>query len=109
MPKLAMLFPGQGSQSVGMGREVCENYQAASQIMEEANQVLGYNLKELCFNGPEEALRDTRKAQPAILSTSISILEVLKAKGIKADFVAGHSLGEYSALVASGAISLRQP
>ncbi|NLW46440.1 MAG: ACP S-malonyltransferase [Firmicutes bacterium] len=101
MKKIAFVFPGQGSQYVGMGKEVSENYSEAKAVFMEADRVLGRNLTELCFNGPKELLMDTRNAQPAILTASIALLQALKAEGIRADYTAGHSLGEYSALVAS--------
>lgn len=108
MKKIAFVFPGQGSQYVGMGKEVSENYQEAKAIFMEADRVLGRNISELCFNGPGEALKDTRNAQPGILTVSIAVLQALKAEGIKADYAAGHSLGEYSALVASGALDFSE-
>lgn len=104
MKKIAFVFPGQGSQYVGMGKEISENYSEAKAIFNVADQVLGRDISEVCFNGPEELLKDTRNAQPAILTVSIGILQALKAERIKPDFTAGHSLGEYSALVASGVL-----
>lgn len=104
MKKIAFVFPGQGSQYLGMGKEVSENYSEAKKIFSEADQVLGRQISEICFNGPGEFLKDTRNAQPGILTVSIALLQVLKAEGIKPDFTAGHSLGEYSALVASEAL-----
>ena len=105
MPKIAFIFPGQGSQYIGMGKDICDNYPEAQRVFEEADQVLGRSISGLCFNGPEEQLKETRNSQPCILTTSVALLKVLEKEGIKADFVAGHSLGEYSALVAGGAIS----
>jgi [acyl-carrier-protein] S-malonyltransferase len=105
MAKIAFVFPGQGSQAVGMGKDIYEEYSVAKKVFNEADQVLGRKISELCFNGPEEALKDTTNAQPTILTTSIALFETLKKEGITPDFVAGHSLGEYSALVAGGAIS----
>lgn len=104
MRKIAFVFPGQGSQYVGMGKEVSENYSEAKHIFSEADQVLGRDISGICFNGPVELLKDTRNAQPGILTVSVAILQALKAEGIKADYTAGHSLGEYSALVASGVL-----
>jgi [acyl-carrier-protein] S-malonyltransferase len=108
MSKIAFIFPGQGSQYVGMGRDIFDNYPEARLIFEEADKTLGRSISELCFEGPEERLKDTRNSQPCILATSVAVFKVLSAEGIKADFVAGHSLGEYSALVAAGAISFSQ-
>ena len=107
MRKIAFVFPGQGSQYVGMGKEVSENFSVAKAVFEEADQVLERPISEICFKGPEELLKDTRNAQPGILTTSIAILQVLKAEGIEPDFTAGHSLGEYSALVASGVLDFK--
>lgn len=104
MKKIAFVFPGQGSQYVGMGKEIAENYSEAKKIFAEADQVLGRQISEICFNGPKELLTDTRNAQPGILTVSIALLQALKAEGIKPDYTAGHSLGEYSALVASKVI-----
>lgn len=101
MKKIAFVFPGQGSQYVGMGKEVADNYSDAKEIFMKADQVLERRLSELCFIGPEESLTDTRNAQPGILTVSVALLQVFKGEGIKPDFVAGHSLGEYSALVAA--------
>ncbi len=106
MKKIAFVFPGQGSQYVGMGKEISENYSEAKKIFDEADQALGREISEICFNGPEELLKDTRNAQPGILTVSIAILQSLRAEGIKPDYTAGHSLGEYSALVASGVLEL---
>lgn len=103
--KLAFLFPGQGSQAVGMGKGLAENYPIARQTFEEADEALGYKLSQLCFEGPEEQLRLTEITQPAILTVSIAALRVLEDRIPKPFFVAGHSLGEYSAHVASGTIS----
>jgi [acyl-carrier-protein] S-malonyltransferase len=104
---IAYVFPGQGSQSPGMGKDLADKFPAAKQVFEEADDALGFALSELCFNGPAEALQLTENTQPAILATSIATLRAMEAEGLpKPDFVAGHSLGEYSALVAAGSLSL---
>jgi [acyl-carrier-protein] S-malonyltransferase len=103
--KIAFLFPGQGSQAVGMGKDLAEKYPIARQTFEEADEALGYKLSQLCFEGPEEQLRLTEITQPAILTMSIAVLRVLEGRIPKPGFVAGHSLGEYSAHVASGTMS----
>jgi [acyl-carrier-protein] S-malonyltransferase len=100
--KIAFIFPGQGSQAVGMGKDLAEKYPIARQTFEEADEALGYKLSQLCFEGPEEQLRLTEITQPAILTVSIAALRVLQGRVPKPSFVAGHSLGEYSAHVASG-------
>lgn len=100
--KIALIFPGQGSQTVGMGKDLAEKYPAARQTFEEADEALGYKLSQLCFEGPEEELRLTEKTQPAILTASIAALRVLESQIPKPSYVAGHSLGEYSAHVAAG-------
>ncbi len=102
---IAFVFPGQGSQYAGMGKELADNFPAARQVFEEANEALGIDLAGLCFNGPEEDLKLTTNTQPAILTVSIAALRVIEQEsGLKPSYVAGHSLGEYSALVAAGAI-----
>ena len=106
---MAFIFPGQGSQSPGMGKELAEKFSAAREVFEEADDALGFALSELCFNGPAEALQLTENTQPAILATSVAALRAMQAEGFPAaDFVAGHSLGEYSALVAAGSLTLRE-
>ncbi len=103
---IAFIFPGQGAQHSGMGKELTDNFPVARHIFEEANDALGFNLAQLCFDGPDEELKLTTVTQPAILTTSIAALKVLEQEtGLKADYAAGHSLGEYSALVSAGAIS----
>jgi [acyl-carrier-protein] S-malonyltransferase len=102
---IALLFPGQGSQAVGMGKDLAEKYPLARQTFEEANEALGYNLSQLCFEGPEDRLRLTEITQPAILTASVATLRVLETRIPRASYVAGHSLGEYSAHVASGTIT----
>jgi [acyl-carrier-protein] S-malonyltransferase len=102
---VAFLFPGQGSQAAGMGKELAEKYPIARQTFDEADQTLGYKLSQLCFEGPEEQLRLTEITQPAILTASVAAFRVLSEKGIKPNFVAGHSLGEYSAQVAAETFS----
>ncbi|MBV8856482.1 MAG: ACP S-malonyltransferase [Acidobacteria bacterium] len=105
---LAFIFPGQGSQAPGMGRELAEKYPAAREVFEEADEALGFKLSRLCFEGPAEELQLTENTQPAILATSVAALRAAEGEGLpRPDFVAGHSLGEYSALVAAGALSLR--
>jgi [acyl-carrier-protein] S-malonyltransferase len=104
--RMAFLFPGQGSQAVGMGKELAHNHPVARRTFEEADEALGYKLSELCFEGPEEKLKLTEITQPAILTASIAAWRVLQEKGLKPDFVAGHSLGEYSAHVAAGTLTL---
>jgi len=107
MGKIAYIFPGQGSQTVGMGKDLYDSFPEAKSAFEEADEALGFSLSELCFGGNEEDLALTANTQPAILTTSIAAYRAMKAKGFpKPDFVAGHSLGEYSALVAAGALSL---
>jgi [acyl-carrier-protein] S-malonyltransferase len=104
MSKTAFLFPGQGSQSVGMGRDLASTFSVARRTFEEANDALGFDLANLCFEGPEEQLRLTEFTQPAIFTVSVAALRVLAEAGVTANYVAGHSLGEYSANVAAGAI-----
>ena len=102
--KVAFIFSGQGSQYIGMGKELYNNIPSCQKVYDKANEVLGFDLKELIFTGDKEELNITENTQPAILTTSIAILQAIKEKGIKADIVAGLSLGEYSALVASEAL-----
>ena len=105
MIPIAFLFPGQGSQAVGMGKDLADHHPIARQTFEEADEALGYKLSQLCFEGPEEKLRLTEITQPAILTTSVAAWRVLGEKGLKPAFVAGHSLGEYSAHVVAGTLT----
>jgi [acyl-carrier-protein] S-malonyltransferase len=103
---IAFLFPGQGSQHAGMGKDLADNFPVAKQVFEEANDALGFDLASLCYNGPEEDLKLTANTQPAILTTSVAALRVLEAEtGLAPAFAAGHSLGEYSALVCAGGLA----
>lgn len=104
---IAYIFPGQGSQYSGMGKDLAEKFAAARQVFEEADEALGFGLSQLCFAGSAEDLQLTENTQPAILATSVAALRAIEAEGFPAaNFVAGHSLGEYSALVAAGSLSL---
>ncbi len=102
--KLAFTFPGQGSQYVGMGQSLAAGFAEARETFEQADRELGFSLTQLCFSGPAETLQLTENQQPALVAVSIAAFRVLEAQGLKPDFVAGHSLGEYSALVAAGSI-----
>jgi [acyl-carrier-protein] S-malonyltransferase len=102
----AFLFPGQGSQQVGMGQALCAEFAAAREVFAAADEALGFALSRLCFDGPEDELKLTANTQPAILTTSIAVLRVVETElGLRADVCAGHSLGEYSALVCAGALA----
>lgn len=105
MGKIAFVFPGQGSQSVGMGQDLFDQSPDARRLFEQVDTKLGFSLSELIFEGPEDELKQTANTQPALLTTSVVMYEALAARGIKPDFVAGHSLGEYSALTAAGVLS----
>ncbi|MGH9684160.1 MAG: ACP S-malonyltransferase [Candidatus Acidiferrales bacterium] len=104
MSKLAFLFPGQASQYSGMGRDLAASFPESRRIFDEADTALGFPISQLCFEGSEEALKLTENTQPAILTVSIAAYRALESRGITPDFAAGHSLGEYSALVAAGAL-----
>src|SRR5271169_5294217 len=104
MSKLAFLFPGQASQYCGMGRDLAEHFPESKAVFDEADSALGFSITHTCFEGTEEALRQTENTQPAILTASTAAYRALEKQGITPDFVAGHSLGEYSALVAAGGL-----
>jgi [acyl-carrier-protein] S-malonyltransferase len=102
--KIAFLFPGQGSQFAGMGRSLYDTYPEARSVFEQADEALGFAISKLCFQGPDDQLKMTENTQPALLTVSVAAFCVLSEQGIKPDYVAGHSLGEYSALVAAGSL-----
>jgi [acyl-carrier-protein] S-malonyltransferase len=104
MSKIAFLFPGQGSQFPGMGKSLAQTYEVAKRTFEEADEALGFRLSALCFEGPEDQLKLTENTQPALVAVSTAAFRVLEEKGFLPDYVAGHSLGEYSALVAAGSL-----
>ncbi len=105
--KIAFLFPGQGSQAVGMGKDIYENYEEARNIYDTADEVLGKSITKLCFEGPEEDLKQTVNTQPCIVTTSIALMEALRSElNIVPDYTAGHSLGEYCAMFTAGVMSL---
>ena len=107
MVKTAFVFPGQGSQFVGMGKDFYDHLPAARELMQEANDVLGFDIASICFNGPEETLKLTENTQPALLVHSTMALKILRENGIDSVVAAGHSLGEFSALVAAGALQFK--
>jgi [acyl-carrier-protein] S-malonyltransferase len=104
MSKIAFLFPGQASQYSGMGRELAEKFPESRAVFDEADAALGFSVSQLCFEGSDEALKQTENTQPAILTVSTAAYRALEKQGLKPDFVAGHSLGEYSALIAAGGL-----
>lgn len=104
MGKLAFMFPGQASQYPGMGKDIAEKFPAAAAVFAEADRALGFSLSSICFEGNEEALKKTANTQPGILTVSVAAYRVLEEKGVRPDYVAGHSLGEFSALVAAGSL-----
>ena len=106
--KIAFVFPGQGSQCVGMGRKLAESHPIAADVFARADAALGYSISELCFNGPEEELKQTVNTQPALFVTSVAAYEVAREKGLTPAFAAGHSIGEYAALYAAGAFTLEE-
>lgn len=105
MGKIAFIFPGQGAQFVGMGKDFYENFSTSKEVYEEANDSLGMDIKKICFEGPDEELIKTENTQPAILTTSVAILKALEERGIHCDYTAGLSLGEYTALVSAEAMN----
>lgn len=107
MSKLAFVFPGQGAQKVGMGKDFYDNYDVAKKMFKEADEALGYSIMKMCFDGPEEDLKLTANTQPAILTISCIANEILKENGIQPEITGGHSLGEYSALVAAGVLNFQ--
>jgi len=106
--KIAFVFPGQGSQHVGMGKDLWANFDEVKALYEEASETLGYDVKELSFNGPQEELNKTFRTQPCLLTASIAAYKVLSLQGVTAYVMAGHSLGEYSAIVAAGGIHFKE-
>lgn len=107
MNKLAFVFPGQGAQAVGMGKEFYDKYDVAKKLFDEADEALGFSIKKMCFDGPAEDLKLTANTQPAILTVSVIAAEILKEHGVTPDIAGGHSLGEYSALVSAGVLDFK--
>lgn len=107
MSRTAFIFPGQGAQAVGMGKDFYDNFDAAKKLFDEADDALGYSISKICFEGSQDDLKLTANTQPAILVVSVIVNELLRAEGITADIAGGHSLGEYSALVSAGSLKFR--
>ncbi|GGG12661.1 ACP S-malonyltransferase [Paenibacillus abyssi] len=105
MGKIAFVFPGQGAQAVGMGKDVYDSIAASRSVIDRADEALGFKLSDIIFDGPDELLKQTANTQPALLAVSVALLEAFRERGMTPDYVAGHSLGEYSALVAAGVLS----